>query len=168
MEHHSNLLPWRELGNVDIVTIRLLPKSGQIDLQHLESILQQNVHRTIKIGSFAAASNITGTVVDDRAITALLHQYGALSVWDYATGACIRTVTGHQGWVTGIVVDSNHMYTSSWDKTVRQTDLETGNLLREFVGHSLWVTSLALRDGHLFTSSADCTVIQWNVETGER
>ena len=87
MEHHSNLLPWRELGNVDIVTIRLLPKSGQIDLQHLESILQQNVHRTIKIGSFAAASNITGTVVDDRAITALLHQYGALSVWDYATGA---------------------------------------------------------------------------------
>jgi selenocysteine lyase/cysteine desulfurase len=39
------------------------------------------------IGSFSITSNITGIVSDDIAITSLLHQYGALSVWDYATGA---------------------------------------------------------------------------------
>jgi len=89
-------------------------------------------------------------------------------VWDYNTGTCVRTVTGHQGWVTGIAIDDYHLYTSSWDKTVRQVDLETGALVREFVGHSLWVTALALRGAHLFTSSADCTVFQWNVATGAR
>jgi selenocysteine lyase/cysteine desulfurase len=39
------------------------------------------------IGSFPAASNITGLLNDDLTITALLHQYGALSFWDYATAA---------------------------------------------------------------------------------
>ncbi|KAG7356486.1 aminotransferase [Nitzschia inconspicua] len=85
-EHHSNMLPWRELGTVDIETVAY--QNGTIDLKDLERILKRHEKRnSIKIGSFAAASNLTGTVVDDLAITALLHQYGALSVWDYATGA---------------------------------------------------------------------------------
>lgn len=85
-EHHSNMLPWRELGTVDIETVAY--KDGTIDMQSLERILKKHSQRnSIKIGSFAAASNLTGTVVDDLAVTALLHQYDALSVWDYATGA---------------------------------------------------------------------------------
>lgn len=41
----------------------------------------------MKIGSFSAASNITGVTppVDDICI--LLHKYGALSFWDYASAA---------------------------------------------------------------------------------
>ena len=39
------------------------------------------------IGSFSAASNITGILVDVDAITACLHRYGALAFWDYATAA---------------------------------------------------------------------------------
>lgn len=35
------------------------------------------------IGCFSAASCITGVLADDVATTLLLHQYGALSVWDY-------------------------------------------------------------------------------------
>jgi selenocysteine lyase/cysteine desulfurase len=85
-EHHSNILPWRELGIADIETVGY--KDGSVDLQDLERILKKHEHRkSIKIGSFSAASNVTGTVVDDLAITAILHKYGALSVWDYATGA---------------------------------------------------------------------------------
>ena len=88
MEHHSNLLPWRELGTADIVSIRLDPKTGTVDMNHLEAVLKQNQSRqSIKIGSFSACSNLTGTLSDDLAITAILHKYGALSVWDYATGA---------------------------------------------------------------------------------
>ena len=90
-EHHSNILPWRELGYCTIETVQLT-STGIIDLQHLESILQQytaahNNRPSMIIGSFSITSNITGIVSDDIAITTLLHQYGALSVWDYATGA---------------------------------------------------------------------------------
>ncbi|KAL3936469.1 MAG: hypothetical protein SGBAC_008221, partial [Bacillariaceae sp.] len=84
IEHHSNMLPWRELG-FDIETVNL--RDGNVDLQHLEQILIQEANRSVKIGSFSAVSNLTGIIADDLAITAILHKYGALSVWDYATGA---------------------------------------------------------------------------------
>ena len=41
----------------------------------------------IQIGAFTAASNITGLCVDVDAVTGLLHKYGALAFWDYATAA---------------------------------------------------------------------------------
>lgn len=83
-EHHSNMLPWRELG-FDIETIAL--RNGSVDFDHLEEVLVQNSSRSVKIGSFSAVSNLTGTIADDLAITALLRKHGSLSVWDYATGA---------------------------------------------------------------------------------
>jgi selenocysteine lyase/cysteine desulfurase/tRNA(Ile)-lysidine synthase TilS/MesJ len=87
LEHHSNLIPWRELLGFDIVTINY-SQQGNVDMDHLKLVLQQeHLSRPFIIGSFAAVSNLTGTVTDDLAITALLHTYGALSVWDYATGA---------------------------------------------------------------------------------
>ena len=84
IEHHSNMLPWRELG-FDVETVNL--RNGNVDLHHLEQILIQEANRSVKIGSFSAVSNLTGIIADDLAITALLHKHGALSVWDYATGA---------------------------------------------------------------------------------
>ena len=39
------------------------------------------------IGSFTAASNVSGIIADTDKITNLLHKYGALSFWDYATAA---------------------------------------------------------------------------------
>ena len=51
-------------------------------------MISQRLHllRTI-IGCFCAASNVTGIVNDDLAITAVLHAHGALAFWDYATAA---------------------------------------------------------------------------------
>jgi len=86
-EHHSNLLLWRELGDVDVETVGLDPTTGSIDLDHLRSLLEHYKYRTVKIGAFSAASNVTGVIADDIHVTALLHQHGALSFWDYATGA---------------------------------------------------------------------------------
>lgn len=37
------------------------------------------------IGCFAAASNVTGVLADTDSITILLHRYGAIVFWDYAT-----------------------------------------------------------------------------------
>jgi selenocysteine lyase/cysteine desulfurase len=89
MEHHSNILPWRELGgdNFLVVTVKYDAASGGVDMADLEGILSAHRHRPVKIGTFTAASNLTGTVADDLAVTALLHKHGALAFWDYATGA---------------------------------------------------------------------------------
>lgn len=62
--------------------------NGSIDLVDLERKLRHYKNdRRIKIGSFTAASNITGIVSDTERITCLLHKYGFLSFWDYATAA---------------------------------------------------------------------------------
>ena len=46
--------------------------------------------RTLKIGSFSAASNVTGIATDTVAVSTLLHQHGALSFWDYAAAGPVR------------------------------------------------------------------------------
>jgi selenocysteine lyase/cysteine desulfurase len=84
-EHHSNELPWRE-SVVDLVTI---PEDidGRIDLARLESELIAYADRPLKMGSFSAASNVTGIMSDTGAISVLLHRHGALSFWDFAAAA---------------------------------------------------------------------------------
>jgi selenocysteine lyase/cysteine desulfurase len=84
-EHHSNELPWRE-SLADLVVI---PEDhdGRIDLARLQAALIEHADRPLKIGSFSAASNVTGVLSDVRAISVLLHRHGALSFWDFAAAA---------------------------------------------------------------------------------
>ncbi len=84
-EHHSNEIPWRE-SIADVVAI---PEDadGHIDLDRLEKELEAHADRPLKIGSFSAASNVTGILSDVRAISVLLHRHGALSFWDFAAAA---------------------------------------------------------------------------------
>ncbi|MGD9794875.1 MAG: aminotransferase class V-fold PLP-dependent enzyme [Acidimicrobiia bacterium] len=84
-EHHSNELPWRE-SIADVITIHE-DIDGHIDLTHLENELIRFESRTVKIGSFSAASNVTGILSDTCAIADLLHRHGALSFWDFAAAA---------------------------------------------------------------------------------
>ena len=84
-EHHSNELPWRE-SIADVVTIDE-DADGHVDLAQLEAELERHAHRPRLIGSFSAASNVTGIVTDTDAVSALLHRYGAIALWDYAAAA---------------------------------------------------------------------------------
>jgi selenocysteine lyase/cysteine desulfurase len=81
-EHHSNELPWRE-SIAEVVVIRE-DADGHIDLDQLAEELTRTAGRRLRIGSFSAASNVTGIVSDTRAIATLLHRHGALSFWDFA------------------------------------------------------------------------------------
>ncbi|WP_027857394.1 aminotransferase class V-fold PLP-dependent enzyme [Marinobacterium jannaschii] len=81
-EHHSNELPWRE-SITTLVTIPL-DAEGLPDQAELERQLQHYADRPLKLGSFSAASNVTGIKSDVPAITALLQRHGALAFWDYA------------------------------------------------------------------------------------
>jgi selenocysteine lyase/cysteine desulfurase len=84
-EHHSNELPWRE----SIADVVVIPQDtdGHVDLAVLERELRRHADRPLKIGSFSAASNVTGILSDSTAIADLLHAHGALSFWDYAAAA---------------------------------------------------------------------------------
>ncbi len=84
-EHHSNELPWRE-SIADVVTINE-DADGHIDLAHLEAELRRHKDRPLLIGSFSAASNVTGIITDCAAVSALLHRYGAYAFWDFAAAA---------------------------------------------------------------------------------
>jgi selenocysteine lyase/cysteine desulfurase len=84
-EHHSNELPWRE-SIADVVTIHEDP-DGYIDLRQLEEELVRFASRPLRIGSFSAASNVTGIVSNTYAISRLLHAHGALSFFDFAAAA---------------------------------------------------------------------------------
>ena len=84
-EHHSNELPWRE-SIADVVVIGQ-DADGHIDIDDLERQLEKHRSRPLKIGSFSAASNVTGIVSNTHRIARLLHAHDALSFWDCAAAA---------------------------------------------------------------------------------
>jgi selenocysteine lyase/cysteine desulfurase len=81
-EHHSNELPWRE-SIADVVVIGE-DADGHLDLDHLAGELERHRDRPLKMGSFSAASNVTGILTDVDAASILLHRHGAYACWDYA------------------------------------------------------------------------------------
>lgn len=84
-EHHSNELPWKET----ICDIVLIPmnENGNICQQELRKRLIEYADRPLRIGSFSAASNVTGITSDTHGISNLLHEHGALAFWDFAAAA---------------------------------------------------------------------------------
>jgi len=77
-EHHSNILPWRE-SYCHVISVAEDEREGGVDLADLERTLKKvrskNKKRTI-VGTFSAASNISGIKVDTNAVSAMLHRYG--------------------------------------------------------------------------------------------
>jgi selenocysteine lyase/cysteine desulfurase len=69
-EHHSNLLPWRE-SSADVVMIGE-NSNGGVDLRELVAKLKEYAPRPLKIGSFSAASNVTGRLAEVDQITVLM------------------------------------------------------------------------------------------------
>jgi selenocysteine lyase/cysteine desulfurase len=84
-EHHSNELPWRE--TIAEVVVIDEDRDGRIDEAHLERELEAYGNRPLKIGSFSAASNVTGIVSNTEGLTAQLHRHDAFAFWDFAAAA---------------------------------------------------------------------------------
>ncbi|MHC9235045.1 aminotransferase class V-fold PLP-dependent enzyme [Pseudooceanicola sp. 502str34] len=84
-EHHSNLLPWRESG-AEVIEIAEAAHGGP-DMAQIEAALVDNAGADLLVGTFSAASNVTGIETDTVAVTRLLKAHGALAVWDYACAA---------------------------------------------------------------------------------
>jgi selenocysteine lyase/cysteine desulfurase len=111
-EHHSNELPWRE-SVCDVVRI---PEDadGHIDTGVLRDELVRHASRPLRIGAFSAASNVTGIVSDTAAISRLLHEHGAVAVWDFAAAGpyvdIVMDVPGDPQAAKDVVVLSPHKF----------------------------------------------------------
>ncbi len=85
-EHHSNDIMWRE-AIAEVVTIQLTP-NGYIDLKDLERQVSDPKYKNrLKIGSFSAASNITGLKSPVYEISRILHKYSCIVCFDFAASA---------------------------------------------------------------------------------
>jgi selenocysteine lyase/cysteine desulfurase len=82
MEHHSNDIAWRETVG-DSVYVEF-DEHGRISVDDLAEKLDKHKDRPGKIGTFSAASNVTGILNDCHALARVLHQYGAWAFFDYA------------------------------------------------------------------------------------
>nr|WP_312577538.1 aminotransferase class V-fold PLP-dependent enzyme [Sedimentibacter sp.] len=85
-EHHSNILIWKE-GIAELVEIGL-SKDGSIDLNELkEKVSDAKYKNRFKIGSFSAASNVTGIITPVFEVAEILHENNALACFDFAACA---------------------------------------------------------------------------------
>ncbi len=81
-EHHSNELAWRETI-ADVVAIPA-DADGHVDLDALDAALVHYAARPLRIGTFSAASNVTGILTDTHAVATVLRRHGALVFFDFA------------------------------------------------------------------------------------
>ncbi len=85
MEHHSNQTSWLEtICDVKIIEPN---EEGLIDLDNLRSRLEEYKNRKLKIGSFSAASNVTGIRSNYHALAKIMHENGGLCFIDFAASA---------------------------------------------------------------------------------
>lgn len=110
-EHHSNEVSWRS-GLATVVSVNL-DANGEIDLAHLESLLKDPKYQNrLRVGSFSAASNVTGLRSPVKAITKLLHQHQAFACFDYAASGPYDPIDMNPGTEDGVDLSIDAIYVS--------------------------------------------------------
>jgi cysteine desulfurase/selenocysteine lyase len=98
LEHHANIVPWKQLADKKGLKIRVIPvdDDGQVILAEYASLLN---HRT-KLVSFTQVSNALGTITPSRQIIEMAHAAGAKVLLDGA-----QSVSHLRSDVTGLNCD---------------------------------------------------------------
>lgn len=85
-EHHSNEIMWRQ-SLCEVLEVPLNDK-GELDLQALEEMVSREKYANReKIGSFSAASNVSGIITPIYEVARILHRHNALACFDFAACA---------------------------------------------------------------------------------
>ena len=93
MEHHSNPTSWFETL-CDVVVLDP-DENLLIDLDHLRDQLKKYKERRFKIGSFTAASNVTGIETPYHEMAKIMHEFGGLCFVDFAMSAPYADIDMH-------------------------------------------------------------------------
>ncbi|MGK2948460.1 MAG: SufS family cysteine desulfurase [Acidimicrobiales bacterium] len=105
LEHHANIVPWHQLHDELGIELRWIPVTpdGHLDLTDLDRLVDG-----AKVVSFAAMSNVLGTLLPVERLVAAAHDAGAIAVVDAsqyvphvatdvaAWGADFAAFTGHK------------------------------------------------------------------------
>ncbi|GLB50161.1 aminotransferase class V-fold PLP-dependent enzyme [Neptunitalea lumnitzerae] len=93
MEHHSNQTSWLET----IAKVEVVPPGtdGRFCLENLKQLLATYEHKTIKIASITACSNVTGLDTPYHEVAKLMHQHGGVCFVDFACSAPYVAIDMH-------------------------------------------------------------------------
>ncbi len=82
MEHHSNMLPWRNLAKIKKAKIKYVDIKSDytLDIEDFENKISEKT----KIVAVTLMSNVLGTINDVRRIAKIAHQVGAVVIADGA------------------------------------------------------------------------------------
>ena len=82
MEHHSNMLPWRNLAKIVGAKVKYvdIEEDGTLKYSQFEELINERT----KVVAVTMMSNVLGTINDVKRITKIAHKYGAIVVVDGA------------------------------------------------------------------------------------
>jgi cysteine desulfurase/selenocysteine lyase len=102
MEHHSNFVPWQQMGNLSVWNI---DRAGQFNLSDLDTL----VTRETKVLAFTAVSNVLGTITPVAAIVKEVKRRNphCIVLVDAAQAIPHMKVNVHE-WGADVVVFSSH------------------------------------------------------------
>ncbi len=91
----------------------------------------------------------------------------------YHCKTCVREIKqfiGHTQAVTCLVINQlgDEIFTGSYDKTIKQWNIDSGYCIATFTGHKSKIWSILLNNDRLYSASNDGTIICWNTDTFEK
>ncbi|KAH3688432.1 hypothetical protein WICPIJ_000571 [Wickerhamomyces pijperi] len=87
--------------------------------------------------------------------------------WRKGTYTNLIEFQAHNDGVLTLKYDHKHLFTGSYDKSVKIWDINTGKHIRTLTSHSQGVKSLVFDEQKLITGSLDKTIKVWNYHTGQ-
>ena len=72
----------------------------------------------------------------------------------------LSVLKGHKDSVYCLIVWNNHLYSGSWDNTIRKWN-ENGNCIATLRGHTHVAYCLTVWNNCLYSGSLDCTIRKW-------
>lgn len=93
MEHHSNQTSWLEtIAQVEIIQAN---EHGDVDLEHLKTMLKKYEYRKTKIAAITSCSNVTGIFTPYHEIAKIMHEHEGLCFVDFACSAPYIDINMH-------------------------------------------------------------------------
>jgi cysteine desulfurase/selenocysteine lyase len=104
LEHHANIVPWHQLVEEIGIELRWIPvgSDGHLDLTDLDRLVDG-----AKVVSFAAMSNVLGTMLPVERLVRAAHDAGAIAVVD-ASQHVPHVATDVQAWGADFVAFTGH------------------------------------------------------------
>jgi len=104
LEHHANIVPWHQLHDLLGIELRWIPvgPDGHLDLTDLDRLVDG-----AKVVTFAAMSNVLGTMLPVERLVQAAHDAGAIAVVD-ASQHVPHVGTDVQAWGADFVAFTGH------------------------------------------------------------